>query len=261
MCLILNQTNDKRFQEQVYCLPSDIVNMAILKHPNGEFIPPKTNKTNKEFRVPIQVFVPVSQTTTVPEFQETLETDFEPTPLLQIEGTTKTTPEPPNNLKKAHPRFPQLQLKCNYPAAEDAAALLMMARTTSYVSRTDQMPSFSFGLTDSSQEEASTQEGASMQEAERAKSPETANLLEQLENLVEVPFTKSKGDKCHFSHNTVHFTKSKSCSFFARHSCMKGDDCPFDHQLSKYPCVSSVSGGGDACLFCTGTIFTLYLFL
>ncbi|KAL4396751.1 hypothetical protein AHAS_Ahas01G0123200 [Arachis hypogaea] len=39
MCLILNQTNDKRFQEQ---------NMAISKHPNGEFISPKTNK---EFRV------------------------------------------------------------------------------------------------------------------------------------------------------------------------------------------------------------------
>ncbi|KAL4357047.1 hypothetical protein AHAS_Ahas09G0147600 [Arachis hypogaea] len=48
MCLILNQTNDKRFQEQVYCLPPDIVNMAISKHPNGEFLSPKTNK---EFRV------------------------------------------------------------------------------------------------------------------------------------------------------------------------------------------------------------------
>ncbi|RYR16408.1 hypothetical protein Ahy_B04g073416 [Arachis hypogaea] len=35
--------------------------------------------------VPIQVFVPVSQTTTMPEFEETPETDFEPTPLLQIE--------------------------------------------------------------------------------------------------------------------------------------------------------------------------------
>ncbi|XP_072084321.1 uncharacterized protein [Arachis hypogaea] len=45
--------------------------------------------------LPIQVFVPVSQTTTVPEFEETPETDFEPTPLLQIEGTTKTTPESP----------------------------------------------------------------------------------------------------------------------------------------------------------------------
>ncbi|XP_025676677.2 uncharacterized protein [Arachis hypogaea] len=62
-----------------------------------------------------------------------------------------------------------------------------------------------------------------------------------------------KGDKCHFSHDTVPSTKSKPCSFFARHSCMKGDDCPFDHQLSKYPCVNFVSGGfcvrGDACLF------------
>ncbi|RYR59662.1 hypothetical protein Ahy_A05g025569 [Arachis hypogaea] len=135
--------------------------------------------------VPIQVFVPVSQTTTVPKFEETPETDFEPTPLLQIEATTKTTPKPPNNFKKAHPRFPQLQLKCNYPTAEDAAALLMMAWTTPYAPRTDQMPSFSLGLTDSSQEEASTQEGASTQEAERAKSPKAANLLEQLDNLVQ----------------------------------------------------------------------------
>ncbi|XP_020964003.1 uncharacterized protein LOC110265373 [Arachis ipaensis] len=40
--------------------------------------------------VPIQVFVLVSQTTTVPEFEETPETDFERTLLLQIEGTIKT---------------------------------------------------------------------------------------------------------------------------------------------------------------------------
>ncbi|RYQ94742.1 hypothetical protein Ahy_B08g089676 [Arachis hypogaea] len=112
--------------------------------------------------VPIQVFVPVSQTTTVPEFEETPETNFEPTPLLQIEGTTKT-----------------------YPATEDAAALMMMARTASYVPKTDPMPSFSLGLTDSSQEEAAMQEGASTQEADRAKTPKTANLLEQLEDLVQ----------------------------------------------------------------------------
>ncbi|RYR21270.1 hypothetical protein Ahy_B03g066550 [Arachis hypogaea] len=112
--------------------------------------------------VPIQVFVPVSQTTTVPEFEETPETDFEPTPLLQIEGTTKT-----------------------YPAEEDAAALMMMTRTASYVPKTDPMPSFSLDFTDSSQEEAATQEGASTQEADRAKTPETANLLEQLEDLVQ----------------------------------------------------------------------------
>ncbi|RYQ83562.1 hypothetical protein Ahy_B10g102295 [Arachis hypogaea] len=103
--------------------------------------------------VSIQVFVPVSQTTTVPEFEETPETDFEPTPLLQIEGTTKTTPEAPNNLKKAQPHFPQLHLK----AEEDATALMMMmARTASYVPKTDPMPSFSLGFTDSSLEEAAT---------------------------------------------------------------------------------------------------------
>ncbi|XP_020972922.1 uncharacterized protein LOC110269437 [Arachis ipaensis] len=48
MCIILNQKNDKRFQEQVYCLPPDIANMALSKHPKGEFISPKTNK---EFKV------------------------------------------------------------------------------------------------------------------------------------------------------------------------------------------------------------------
>ncbi|RYR72803.1 hypothetical protein Ahy_A02g007011 [Arachis hypogaea] len=152
--------------------------------------------------VPIQVFVPVSQTTTVPEFEETPETNFEPTPLLQIEGTTKTTPEPPNNLKKAHPRFPQLQLKCKFIRlksifayhpyililiipAEDAATLMMMAQTASYVLRTDPLPSFSLALIDSSQEETATQEGASTQEAERAKSSETENLIEELENLIQ----------------------------------------------------------------------------
>ncbi|RYR24723.1 hypothetical protein Ahy_B02g058243 [Arachis hypogaea] len=127
--------------------------------------------------VPIQVFVPASQTTTVPELQETPETDFEPTPPLQIEGTTETTPEPPspNNFKKPHPRFPQLHLK----SAEDVAALMMMERTASYVPKTDPVPSFSLGLTYSSQE------GALTQETERAKSPETANLLEQLDDLVQ----------------------------------------------------------------------------
>ncbi|XP_020972576.1 uncharacterized protein LOC110269225 [Arachis ipaensis] len=56
---------------------------------------------------------------------------------------------------------------------------MMMARTASYVPKTDPVPSFSLGLTDSSQE------GASTQETERAKSPETANLLEQLDDLVQ----------------------------------------------------------------------------
>ncbi|XP_020969145.1 uncharacterized protein LOC110267671 [Arachis ipaensis] len=62
---------------------------------------------------------------------------------------------------------------------------MMMARTASYVPKTDPMPSFSLGLTDSSQEEAAIPEGASMQEADRAKTPETANLLEQIEDLVQ----------------------------------------------------------------------------
>ncbi|RYR42508.1 hypothetical protein Ahy_A08g038980 [Arachis hypogaea] len=42
------------------------------------------------------------------------------------------------------------------PAPEDVDALMMMARTTSYIPKEGPMPSFSFGLTDSSQEEAAT---------------------------------------------------------------------------------------------------------
>ncbi|KAL7258205.1 hypothetical protein ACSBR1_004340 [Camellia fascicularis] len=46
---------------------------------------------------------------------------------------------------------------------------------------------------------------------------------------------------------------SQACCHFARHSCMKGDDCPFDHQLSKYPCNNFLSNGfcsrGPDCMF------------
>ncbi|RYQ99146.1 hypothetical protein Ahy_B07g087028 [Arachis hypogaea] len=121
--------------------------------------------------VPIQVFVPASQTTT--------ETDFEPTPMLQIEGTTESTPETPKQLQETTPTVPPSPTKI-HPDAEDAAALLMMARTASYVPKTyPGVPSFSLGLTDSSQE------GASTQETEREKSPEAANLIEQLDSLVQ----------------------------------------------------------------------------
>ncbi|XP_020961424.1 uncharacterized protein LOC110263896 [Arachis ipaensis] len=62
---------------------------------------------------------------------------------------------------------------------------MMMARTASYVPKTDPMPSFSLGLTNSSQEEAATQEGASTQDGGRAKTPKTPKLLEQLGDLVQ----------------------------------------------------------------------------
>ncbi|KAL4359251.1 hypothetical protein AHAS_Ahas08G0058700 [Arachis hypogaea] len=70
ICLILNQKNEKRFREQIYCLPSPrycgsigcklcifsisflvsqfLQSMALSDHPRGEFISPKTKK---EFRV------------------------------------------------------------------------------------------------------------------------------------------------------------------------------------------------------------------
>ncbi|QHO08386.1 uncharacterized protein DS421_14g472140 [Arachis hypogaea] len=133
---------------------------------------------------PIQVCLPLSQTTTMPENEQTPETENEPTPLLQIEGTTKSTPESPQQLKESTHTLPPAPSKIN-PAPEDVAALMLMARTASYIPKIDSMPSFSLGLTDSSQEETATQEGASTQDGGRAKTPETPKLLEQLGDLFE----------------------------------------------------------------------------
>ncbi|KEH33883.1 hypothetical protein MTR_3g053340 [Medicago truncatula] len=63
-----------------------------------------------------------------------------------------------------------------------------------------------------------------------------------------------KGDECNFSHDAIPLTKSKPCVHYAHHrSCMKGNDCPYDHDLFNYPCSNFVSKGscyrGDACLF------------
>ncbi|RYR38425.1 hypothetical protein Ahy_A09g043468 [Arachis hypogaea] len=130
--------------------------------------------------VPIQFFVPPSQ-------QTTTDADSEPTPMLQIEGARETTPETPKQHQETTPKLPPAPTKI-HPDAEEAAALLMMARTASYVPKTDlPMPSFSLGLTDSSQE------GASTQETEREKSPEAATMLEQLDSLVQ----KLASKKCY----------------------------------------------------------------
>lgn len=62
-----------------------------------------------------------------------------------------------------------------------------------------------------------------------------------------------QGNTCKFSHDTTPLTKSKPCTHFARDSCLKGDDCPYDHELSKYPCHNFVENGmcfrGDKCKF------------
>ncbi|RYQ96913.1 hypothetical protein Ahy_B08g092840 [Arachis hypogaea] len=68
---------------------------------------------------------------------------------------------------KAHQQRHQLHLNViqytstrSDPAPEaTAAALLMMARTASYVPKELPLPTFSLDLTDSSQEETQTQEG------------------------------------------------------------------------------------------------------
>ncbi|QHO17051.1 uncharacterized protein DS421_10g308920 [Arachis hypogaea] len=90
---------------------------------------------------------------------------------------------PPRTCFKSTPTLPPTPSKIN-PAPDDAAALMMMARTASYVPKKDPLPSFSLDFTDSSQEETTTQEGASTQDEHVAKTPKTPTLLEQLENLV-----------------------------------------------------------------------------
>ncbi|RYR51058.1 hypothetical protein Ahy_A06g026116 [Arachis hypogaea] len=120
--------------------------------------------------VPIQVCLPPSQTTTVPEIELTPLYLFCNPAALQHRG---------QKLKKAHPHFPLAPSKVN-PTPEDyAAALMMMAQTASYIPKQGLIPSFSLGLTDSSQEESTLQEGG------RAKTPETPKLIEQLGELVE----------------------------------------------------------------------------
>ncbi|QHO15259.1 uncharacterized protein DS421_10g293400 [Arachis hypogaea] len=122
--------------------------------------------------IPIQICLSLSQTTTVPK--------IEPTPVPEInEETTKSTPEPPPKTEESTPTLPPAPSKVNLAPEDDATTLMMMARIASYIPKQGPMPSFSLGLTDSSQEEAATQEG------QRAKTPETSKLIEQLRELVE----------------------------------------------------------------------------
>ncbi|KAL4321810.1 hypothetical protein AHAS_Ahas14G0147700 [Arachis hypogaea] len=94
------------------------------------------------------------------------------------------TPEPPK-VDKSTPTMPPAPSKMDPAPEVTAAALLMMARTASYVPKELPLPSFSLGLTDSSQEEIQTQEGVGQVEAQVVKSPETKILMEELDVLVE----------------------------------------------------------------------------
>ncbi|RYR45001.1 hypothetical protein Ahy_A08g041257 [Arachis hypogaea] len=82
-----------------------------------------------------------------------------------VRNNLGVTPEPPPKPEESTPTLPPAPSKIN-SAPEDAAALMMMARTASYIPKEGSMPSFSLGLTDSSQEEAATQEGTATQDRE-----------------------------------------------------------------------------------------------
>ncbi|QHO32774.1 uncharacterized protein DS421_8g252610 [Arachis hypogaea] len=117
-----------------------------------------------------QTPVTENEPTPMPENKPTPVPEIEPTPAKSPieknnEGTTKCTPEPPPKPEESTPTLPPAPSKIN-SAPEDAAALMMMARTASYIPKEGSMPSFSLGLTDSSQEEAATQEGTATQDRE-----------------------------------------------------------------------------------------------
>lgn len=61
------------------------------------------------------------------------------------------------------------------------------------------------------------------------------------------------------------FKMLQPCCHFARHSCMKGDECPFDHQLSKYPCNNYLSKGfcprGSDCMFSHEVLFYFFIII
>ena len=58
-------------------------------------------------------------------------------------------------------------------------------------------------------------------------------------------------DACHVF--LIHFSFLQPCKHFACGSCLKGDDCPYDHELSKYECHNYKNNGmcirGDRCKF------------
>ncbi|RYQ84205.1 hypothetical protein Ahy_B10g103248 [Arachis hypogaea] len=85
MCFILNQQKIKRFQEEVFCLLPDIVNMALGNHPKGVFLQPKTNKP---FRVEdYPMFIPFLDLKKLASHRYTRDKDkeIEP-PYLNISG-------------------------------------------------------------------------------------------------------------------------------------------------------------------------------
>ncbi|QHN86925.1 uncharacterized protein DS421_16g550510 [Arachis hypogaea] len=100
--------------------------------------------------VPIQLYLPSSQ-----EILESPVPPFEPFP------PTERTPK----VHESTPTMPPAPSKIDPAPEATAAALLMMARTASNVPKELPLPTFSHGLTDSSQEETQTQEGVAQAEA------------------------------------------------------------------------------------------------
>ncbi|QHO55964.1 uncharacterized protein DS421_3g69590 [Arachis hypogaea] len=199
--------------------------------------------------VPIQVYLPLSQRNPVPEIEQTPVPDIQLTPAKSPsekfnEETIKNTPEPPpktkestltlppapsalqnhrQKLKKAHSRFHQLHLN-NNPTPEDAAALMMMAQTASYIPKEGQAqyslkslyqttglawpvkskvwpgltwPVFipSLGLTDSRQEEVATQEEGKTPQIQKQSEEESFEKFETPARTNEM--TTEMKEKCY----------------------------------------------------------------
>ncbi|RYR14480.1 hypothetical protein Ahy_B04g071061 [Arachis hypogaea] len=106
-----------------------------------------------------------------------------PVPLFELSSPTDSTPQP-QKAYESTPTVPPTPSKIDLAPEAIAAALLMMARTSSYVPREFLLLSFSLAFTDSSQEETQTQEGEGQPKPQVGKSLETTVLIEELDELV-----------------------------------------------------------------------------
>ncbi|XP_072079430.1 uncharacterized protein [Arachis hypogaea] len=130
--------------------------------------------------VPIQVRMPMSQTTAVSHVPP-VEPSPPKSPSEKInEETTKCTPQSQKPAESTS-IVPPAPSKIN-PPPEATTTLMMIFNTASYIAKQFSAPSFSLDFTDSSQEETLTQGGN--QDLRRKKSPETPILIEELEELV-----------------------------------------------------------------------------
>ncbi|RYQ89522.1 hypothetical protein Ahy_B09g096113 isoform A [Arachis hypogaea] len=97
---------NKPAESMVYFRLSLVVKSASEPAEENMMVVRKETQSEALAIVPIQVCLPLSQTTTMPEIEQTPVTENEPTLCYKLKELQKALLNHPKNLKKAHPRFP-----------------------------------------------------------------------------------------------------------------------------------------------------------